>query len=152
LSGLIVVNLDFGDSSDEAIAKLNDSGATAIVLNIFKVESFVQTVMPQTAVKKLVYVGIGIHDFSFWSKAEQVRYRDSKIGFVERNNLELHMSDRLVKFSRAVAKGRKMPFEEVSTGPDEVVAIQYGSEVEGRVQGAMLTNRNLIAAGLVSRQ
>ena len=78
----------------------------------------------------------------------RLEYERSRVGLPEKKYTGL--GKRLIKFSRAVRKGIKLPFEEIDEchGKD-VVALHYPDKTKSKA--IELTNRNVISACLMNR-
>jgi long-chain acyl-CoA synthetase len=136
-SGYTVVNVNPLYTPRELEHQLKDSGAEAVII----LENFAHTlqqVLPRTPVKHVIVASMG----------DLLGLKGALVNFVVRKvkkmvpawNLPGHVS-----FNAAVADGRQSGFKPVTTGPADLVFLQYTGGTTGVSKGAALSNANILA-------
>ncbi|MEX2127044.1 MAG: long-chain-fatty-acid--CoA ligase [Xanthobacteraceae bacterium] len=137
-AGYVVVNVNPLYTPHELNHQLQDSGAEAIVI----LENFAHTlvqVIGDTQVKHVVVASIG----------EMLGFPKSAIvNFVVRYVKKMVPAFSLpgsVKFSAALAAGRRMQLSAPKIAPDNIAFLQYTGGTTGISKGATLLHRNIVA-------
>ena len=140
-AGMVVVNVNPLYTPRELEHQLNDSGARALVV----MENFADTVqacLPQTQVQNVILASVG----------ERLGWvRGAVVDFVLRHVRKAVPAFRLpgaVRYAKAIAKGRRLPFQAPPVLPDDIAVLQYTGGTTGVPKGAMLLHRNLVANAL----
>jgi len=142
-AGFVVVNVNPLYTPRELEHQLKDSGAEAIVL----LENFattLQAVLANTPVRHVVVASMG--DMLGTVKG-------ALVNFVVRNVKKMVPEWELpncVRFNAALAEGKRLTLQPVTTGPDDVAFLQYTGGTTGVSKGAVLLHRNIIANVLQS--
>jgi len=142
-AGCIVVNVNPLYTARELEDQLADSGAEIIVV----VENFARTlqnVVARTRVRRIVVTSIGE------LLAVKGRIVDLMLRRVKRVVPKWSLPDAL-RFSQALAEGRKRSLQHVPLGHDDVAFLQYTGGTTGAAKGAMLLHRNVVANMLQAR-
>lgn len=140
-AGMVVVNVNPLYTPRELEHQLNDSGARALVV----MENFADTVqacLPQTQVQNVILASVG--ERLGWA-------RGAVVDFVLRHVRKAVPAFRLpgaVRYAKAIAKGRRLPFQAPPVLPDDIAVLQYTGGTTGVPKGAMLLHRNLVANAL----
>ena len=137
-AGLIVVNTNPLYTGRELEHQLTDSGAAAIVV----LENFahvVAQVAPHCALKKILVTAVG--DFLPFPKSWMVNY---VVRHRRKQVPPWHIPD-AESFRDAVRAGRRLAFQPVEIGPQDIAFLQYTGGTTGVAKGAMLTHGNLCA-------
>jgi long-chain acyl-CoA synthetase len=137
-AGLVVVNVNPLYTARELEHQLKDSGAKAIVV-IENVAATLQQVLAQVPVQHVLLASLG--DLLGPLKGLLVNH-------VVRRVRKLVPAFRLpgaVRFTDALARGRRMTLAPVALGPDDIALLQYTGGTTGVSKGAVLLHRNLVA-------
>ncbi len=137
-AGLVIVNTNPLYTPREMKHQFTDSGAKAIVI----CENFaanLQEIIGDTEIKTIVLTSLG--EMLGFTKGMMVNFVVRKVkGLVPKFDLP-----NTVTFKDALAQGKKFTIKEFSSGPEDVILLQYTGGTTGVSKGAMLTNRNLVA-------
>jgi long-chain acyl-CoA synthetase len=137
-AGLVVVNVNPLYTARELEHQLKDSGAKAIVI-LENFASVLQQVLAAVPTKKVVLAAMG----------DMLGFPNSlHVNTVVRKVKKLVPAFELpgaIRFSDALAEGRKKPFSPARTGPDDIAVLQYTGGTTGVSKGAVLLHRNLVA-------
>jgi len=142
-AGCTVVNVNPLYTARELEHQLEDSGAEAIVV----VENFahvVAEVLARTKVRQVIVTSIG----------ELLGFKGIIVDFVLRHVKKLiprYALPGAVRFSDALAEGRKRPVERRPLAHADLAFLQYTGGTTGVAKGAMLTHRNIVANLLQAR-
>ncbi len=136
-AGLVLVNTNPLYTPREMKHQFIDSGAKAIII----AENFasqLQQIMGETPIKTVIIASIGeMLGFKGWIVNFVVRYIKKLVPKFSIPNT--------VKFSDALAQGRKFTLKLFPSALDDTIILQYTGGTTGVSKGAMLTNRNLLA-------
>ena len=136
-AGCTVVNVNPLYTPRELEHQLKDSGAEVIVV----VENFAHTlaeVVGKTNVRQTIVTSIG----------ELLGFKGLIVDFMLRQVKKMVPAYSLpgsIRFSDALAEGRKRTLERVPIGHEDVAFLQYTGGTTGVAKGAMLLHRNIIA-------
>ena len=142
-AGCTVVNVNPLYTARELEHHLEDSGAEAIVV----VDNFahvVAEVLARTKVRQVIVTSIG----------ELLGFKGIIVDFVLRHVKKLiprYALPGAVRFSDALAEGRKRPVERRPLAHADLAFLQYTGGTTGVAKGAMLTHRNIVANLLQAR-
>lgn len=137
-AGFVVVNVNPLYTPRELEHQLQDSGAKLILI----VENFAHTlqqVMASVPTTKVVVTALG--DLLAFPKRSLV---NSVVRRVKKLVPKFSLPG-AVRFRRALAQGRKLPFRAATTGSDDIAVLQYTGGTTGVSKGAVLLHRNLVA-------
>lgn len=137
-AGLIVVNTNPLYTSREMEHQFNDSGAKALVC-LANMAHLAEQVVPKTAVKTVIVTEVG--DMLPPLKRLLVNL---VVKHVKKMVPAYHLPN-AVRFSDALAKGRKGRVREMAPKGEDTAILQYTGGTTGVAKGAMLTHRNLLA-------
>jgi len=136
-AGCTVVNVNPLYTARELEHQLKDSGAEVLVC----VENFANTVaqiLAKTKIRETVVTSIG----------EFLGFKGVIVDLVLRHVKKMvppYSIQGAIRFSDALADGRKRPLERVPIGHDDIAFLQYTGGTTGVAKGAMLLNRNIVA-------
>jgi long-chain acyl-CoA synthetase len=142
-AGYTVVNVNPLYTPRELEHQLADSGAEVLVC----VENFADTVaevIGKTKVRQVVVTSIG----------ELLGFKGLIVDFVLRHVKKMIPKFSLpgaIRFSDAIADGRKRALERVEIGHGDIAFLQYTGGTTGVAKGAMLLHRNIVANMLQAR-
>ena len=137
-AGLVVVNVNPLYTARELQHQLSDSGAKAIVI----IENFAATLeqcLKQTPVEHVVLCAMG--DRLGLLKGAIVNHVVRKV----KNLVPPFQLPHAVRFNQALAQGRALTLQPVSTGLDDIAVLQYTGGTTGVSKGAVLLHRQVIA-------
>jgi long-chain acyl-CoA synthetase len=137
-AGYVVVNVNPLYTPRELEHQLNDSGAKAI----FIIENFAKTleaVRGKTPVQHIVVTSMG--DLLGFPKGPIVNLVVRRV----KKMVPAYSLPGAIKFSDAVAAGRKLQLKKPNIGPDDVAFLQYTGGTTGISKGAVLLHRNIVA-------
>jgi long-chain acyl-CoA synthetase len=137
-AGLVVVNVNPLYTARELEHQLKDSGAKAIVI-LENFASVLQQVLAAVPTKKVVLAAMG--DMLGFPKSLLVNTVVRKV----KKLVPAFELPGAIRFSDALAEGRKKPFSPARTGPDDIAVLQYTGGTTGVSKGAVLLHRNLVA-------
>jgi len=143
-AGLCVVNVNPLYTPRELRHQLVDSGARAIVI----VENFapvLEEVMDEVPIQHVFTTRVG--DMLDFPKGQIVNF---VLKYVRKKIPNFHLPG-ATTFSDALARGKKLPLQDVSIGFEDLAFLQYTGGTTGVAKGAMLTHRNLVANMLQSQ-
>ncbi len=137
-AGLIIVNTNPLYTPREMRHQFTDSGVKAVVI----CENFahnLQQILGDTQIKTIIMTSIG----------EMLGFPKSwVVNFVVRNIKRMvpkYDLPNVVHFKDALSQGKKFSIKPFSSGPEDVICLQYTGGTTGVAKGAMLTNQNLVA-------
>jgi len=136
-AGCTVVNVNPLYTARELEHQLKDSGAEVLVC----VENFANTVaqiLAKTKIRETVVTSIG----------ESLGFKGVIVDIVLRHAKKMvppYSIPGAIRFSDALADGRKRSLERVPIGHDDIAFLQYTGGTTGVAKGAMLLNRNIVA-------
>jgi len=136
-AGCTVVNVNPLYTARELEHQLKDSGAEVLVC----VENFANTVaqvLAKTKTRETVVTSIG----------ESLGFKGVIVDIVLRHVKKMvppYSIPGAIRFSDALADGRKRSLERVPIGHDDIAFLQYTGGTTGVAKGAMLLNRNIVA-------
>ncbi|MEJ7669415.1 MAG: long-chain-fatty-acid--CoA ligase [Casimicrobiaceae bacterium] len=136
-AGGTVVNVNPLYTARELEHQLKDSGAEVLVC----VENFANTVeqvLAKTKIRETVVTSIG----------ESLGFKGVIVDIVLRHVKKMvppYSIPGAIRFSDALADGRKRSLERVPIGHDDIAFLQYTGGTTGVAKGAMLLNRNIVA-------
>ena len=136
-AGCTVVNVNPLYTARELEHQLKDSGAEVLVC----VENFANTVaqiLAKTKIRETVVTSIG----------EFLGFKGVIVDLVLRHVKKMtppYSIPGAIRFSDALADGRKRSLERVPIGHDDIAFLQYTGGTTGVAKGAMLLNRNIVA-------
>jgi long-chain acyl-CoA synthetase len=142
-AGLTLVNVNPLYTPRELEHQLNDSGAQAIVI----VENFaatLQAVRDAVPTQNVILASMG--DLLGWVKGPLVNYVVRKV----KKLVPAYALPGAVRFNDALARGRRLPFEQPPIAREDIAVLQYTGGTTGVSKGAVLTHRNIIANMLQS--
>ena len=137
-AGYVVVNVNPLYTARELQHQLSDSGAKAIVI----IENFAATLeqcLKQTPVEHVVLCAMG--DRLGLLKGAIVNHVVRKV----KNLVPPFQLPHAVRFNQALAQGRALTLQPVSTGLDDIAVLQYTGGTTGVSKGAVLLHRQVIA-------
>jgi long-chain acyl-CoA synthetase len=143
-AGLTVVNTNPLYTPRELKHQLIDSGARAIVL-VENVAHTLAAVRDEVPVEHVFLTGVG--DLLDFPKSLLVNFA---VRYVKRA-VPSYSLPGAESFRGALDKGKRLPFEPVPVGLDDLAFLQYTGGTTGVAKGAMLTHRNMVANMLQSR-
>ena len=142
-AGGVVVNVNPLYTARELEHQLKDSGAKAIVI----IENFAATLekcIANTPVQHVVLASMG---------DRLGLLKGAVVNHVVRNIKKLvppfHLPE-AVRFNDALARGRKLPLDPPTLGPQDIALLQYTGGTTGVSKGAVLLHRNVMANALQS--
>lgn len=136
-AGCTVVNVNPLYTARELEHQLKDSGAEVLVC----IENFANTVaqiLAKTKIRETVVTSIG----------ESLGFKGVIVDIVLRHVKKMvppYSIPGAIRFSDALADGRKRSLERVPIGHDDIAFLQYTGGTTGVAKGAMLLNRNIVA-------
>jgi long-chain acyl-CoA synthetase len=137
-AGLVVVNVNPLYTPTELIHQLSDSGTeTIIVLSNFA--HTVEKALPETPLKNIIITNIG--DLFPQPKSFIVNF---VVKYIKRMIPAYHF-EHSIKFCEAIGKGRKLQFQPVDVGHEDIAFLQYTGGTTGVSKGAVLTHKNMVA-------
>jgi long-chain acyl-CoA synthetase len=137
-AGLIVVNVNPLYTPTELIHQLSDSGTeTIIVLSNFA--HTVEKALPETPLKNIIITNIG--DLFPQPKSFIINFA---VKYIKRMIPAYHFSHS-IKFCEAISKGKKLQFQPIEIGHEDIAFLQYTGGTTGVSKGAVLTHRNMVA-------
>ncbi|HFA49862.1 MAG TPA: long-chain-fatty-acid--CoA ligase [Bacteroidetes bacterium] len=137
-AGLLVVNTNPLYTPREMKHQFTDSGVKAILI-CDNFAANLQKIIADTEIKTIIVTSIG--EMLGFAKGMMTNFVVRKIkGMVPKYNLP-----NTVTFKEALSQGKKFTVKEFSSGPQDVIMLQYTGGTTGVSKGAMLTNRNLVA-------
>lgn len=143
-AGYTCVNVNPLYTARELEHQLEDSGATAIVI----LENFAKTlaeVVDRTQVKHVVVASMG--DLLGFIYGAWITFAVRHLAkMVPPYRIALSDGRRVTPFKRAVAEGTSKTLQAAPRTPDSVAFLQYTGGTTGRSKGAVLTDRNVVAA------
>ena len=143
-AGMTIVNTNPLYTTREMKHQFNDSGAKAIVI-VENFASHLQEIISETGIEKVIVTSMG----------EMVGgIKGLLINYIVRKRKKLVQPFNLpgsISFKSALKIGANKTFTPTPTALDEVIALQYTGGTTGVSNGAMLTNRNLVANMLQMR-
>jgi long-chain acyl-CoA synthetase len=137
-AGYVVVNVNPLYTARELQHQLSDSGAKAIVI----IENFAATLeqcLKQTPVEHVVLCAMG--DRLGLLKGAIVNHVVRKV----KKLVQPFQLPHAVRFNQALAQGRALTLQPVSTGLDDIAVLQYTGGTTGVSKGAVLLHRQVIA-------
>ena len=143
-AGLVVVNVNPAYTPRELEHQLKDSGAKAIVV-IENVAATLQQVLDKVPTKHVLLTGLG--DMLGPLKGPLVNHLVRRV----RKLVPSFQLPGAVRFSDALARGRRMTLAPSEVGPDDIAVLQYTGGTTGVSRGAVLLHRNLVANLLQSQ-
>jgi long-chain acyl-CoA synthetase len=138
-AGCIVVNVNPLYTARELRNQLNDSGAEAILL----LEQFTATlrdVVDHTAIRHVIVTSIG----DLYGPVRK-RVVDAVLRHVKKAVPPVRLQG-AVRYDAFIRRGRKAAFVPAKPEPDSIAFLQYTGGTTGIAKGAVLTQRNLLAA------
>lgn len=143
-AGYTCVNVNPLYTARELEHQLEDSGATAIVI----LENFAKTlaeVVDRTQVKHVVVASMG--DLLGFIYGAWITFAVRHLAkMVPPYRIALSDGRRVTPFKRAVAEGTSKTLQAAPRTPDSAAFLQYTGGTTGRSKGAVLTDRNVVAA------
>jgi long-chain acyl-CoA synthetase len=145
-AGYTCVNVNPLYTARELEHQLKDSGATAIVI----LENFAKTlaeIIDHTQVKHVVMASMGDllgFVYGMWITFAVRHLAKMVLPF----KISLAEGRRVTPFNRAIAEGTSMTLKTAGRTPDSIAFLQYTGGTTGVSKGAVLTDRNVIAAAL----
>ena len=143
-AGLVVVNVNPAYTPRELEHQLKDSGAKAIVV-IENVAATLQHVLDKVPTRHVLLTGLG--DMLGPLKGPLVNHLVRRV----RKLVPSFQLPGAVRFSDALARGRRMTLAPSEVGPDDIAVLQYTGGTTGVSRGAVLLHRNLVANLLQSQ-
>ena len=143
-AGLVVVNVNPAYTPRELEHQLKDSGAKAIVV-IENVAATLQQVLDKVPTRHVLLTGLG--DMLGPLKGPLVNHLVRRV----RKLVPSFQLPGAVRFSDALARGRRMTLAPSEVGPDDIAVLQYTGGTTGVSRGAVLLHRNLVANLLQSQ-
>ena len=138
-AGLVVVNVNPLYTPRELKLQLRDSGAKAIVL-LNTAAGRLQEIESETDVEHIILTGLGdLH------KGVRGAAINAYMRYVKRSVPRFQLPD-AIGFKRALNEGQRSPFSAPRIDPDDLAVLQYTGGTTGIPKGAMLLQRNLVAA------
>ncbi|MFN3586986.1 MAG: AMP-binding protein [Moraxellaceae bacterium] len=137
-AGLVVVNTNPLYTAREMLHQFNDSGAKALVA-LANFGNLVQEVVPQTGIKHVIITEVGDALPGFKRLLTNFVVRKVKKMVPE------YSLPQAVRFTDAIARGRRKPVKDASPTRDDIAVLQYTGGTTGVAKGAMLTHGNLVA-------
>ena len=142
-AGCVLVNVNPLYTPRELEHQLKDSGAKGIVI----LENFAATLQQVAAAvptKKVVLASMG--DMLGFPMSLIVNYVVRKV----KKMVPAYDLPGAVRYTDAVAEGRRGTLRPVAVGPDDIAVLQYTGGTTGVSKGAVLLHRNLVANTLQS--
>jgi long-chain acyl-CoA synthetase len=136
--GLIVVNINPLYTSRELVYQLQDSGAETIVI-LTNFAARLQRVLAQTKIKHIIVTDVA--DLLGGMKKWLIKFM---IKYIKRAIPKWQL-DRAMRFSKVLAAGGQLSFDQVVIQSHDVALLQYTGGTTGLIKGAMLTHGNLVA-------
>ncbi|ADM09082.1 acyl-CoA synthase [Parvularcula bermudensis HTCC2503] len=141
-AGCVMVGVNPLYTARELCHQLEDSGAVAIII-FDQFASIFATIREKTPVKEVIVTKAG--DIFGGPKGAianlVVKYVQKK---VDSYSIPGH-----TKYTDAIKKGRSLPNADIKRSPDEIAALQYTGGTTGVAKGAVLKERNLLAAAKI---
>ncbi|MCB0705036.1 MAG: AMP-binding protein [Saprospiraceae bacterium] len=137
-AGLVVVNTNPLYTPREMHHQFKDSGAKAIVI----AENFaanLQQILGDTQIKTIIVTSIG--ELLGAIKGAITNFVVRKV----KRMVPKYELPNVVNFKDALSQGKKFSLPKLTSGPQDVISLQYTGGTTGVAKGAMLTNRNLVA-------
>lgn len=140
-TGLVAVNVNPLYTPHELAKQLIDSGASVIIV----LENFAATVEATLRNVPVAHVVVStLGDMLGWAKGALV----NTVARYVKKAVPPWCLPGHVSYAEVLAKGRKRPAPQHEPKQEELAMLQYTGGTTGTPKGAMLTNRNLLAATL----
>lgn len=137
-AGMTIVNTNPLYTPRELKHQLNDAGARAIVV-LENQAHVLEEVLDDVPIEQVITTEVG--DLMGFPKKQIVNFvvRHVKKGIPGFN------IPGATPFSKVLAEGSKLPFEEADLGLEDIAFLQYTGGTTGVAKGAMLTHKNIVS-------
>ncbi|TDO16524.1 MULTISPECIES: AMP-binding protein [Halomonas] len=144
-AGLVVVNTNPLYTEREMAHQFKDSGVRAIVI-LANMAAKLERILERTDIQQVVVTELA--DLHAFPKRQLI---NAVVKHVKRM-VPAYSLPGATPFREALRTGAGHRHREVTSGPDDIAALQYTGGTSGLPKGAMLTHRNLVANMLQARQ